>query len=666
VINWSIDANGAGYYFLKFQPGGPEGGLNGKWLVSENVSAFASNLQVIGSLSLSVAGTSFHAVASFNASFQNEVATYSGTLTSGCSVGITNPLGTWVDNLPRATQEGQVFSATPTFAQTSDKYDISGTVTGPGGKPVVGVVIDVRDANGVLVASATTDGDGHYQTIELDPATYLVAPATDRKAFSPNALQVSLVSSSATVNFTKGCPSGPPTPSTTRTGLPAGTGSNGPRRADAALTHAASSAACLQVYIKIVGPIPNVGTRSGLSVDNYAPDDGPVNFTKLTGSVAATPLVGAASTGQQCVSGCANILITVVNKVTHQPATNAEVNVELGAIDTGKAPALYQQGTQFLCLQADGPVQHCGTSLDGLKTDDKGHVRLLYWAPGELVSAHVELYAQACTASACALKRAKSKITVYPYRIFHYQGELSPKTVQDLVEMVQSARHFDIISHAAEFGLEAAVKAWMELLSVESHVVELVLGPIGFLVAFTVIDLAHATSELLEEAELRGAFFDASGLSEAGLKTSAFAKVLAPGDANYFESQVLDGGKLFTLGSGWLWELAEQLAKEYGCCAYRTQTSLFKPEPLDLSVYETSYCSQYSNQEFHSMGEEAHCGPGYGSLHSPNITTDLCISISQLGKPTCGIQYDAPIWVVSQEGVDKDLHHPAALDTSLP
>ena len=69
---------------------------------------------------------------------------------------------------------------------------------------------------------------------------------------------------------------------------------------------------------------------------------------------------------------------------------------------------------------------------------------------------------------------------------------------------------------------------------------------------------------------------------------------------------------------------------------------------------------------FHSMGEEAHCGPGYGSLHSPNIRTDLCIDISQLANPTCGVEYDAPIWVVSQEGVDKDLHHPAALDTSLP
>jgi hypothetical protein len=430
-------------------------------------------------------------------------------------------------------------------------------------------------------------------------------------------------------------------------------------------TGAASSAACLQAYIKIVGPIPNVGTRSGLSVDNYVPSDGPMNFTKRTGSANATPLVEAASTGQQCVSGCANILIKVVNKATHKAATNAVVNVSLGPIDSGEAPALHQQGTQFLCLQTDSSVQHCGTSLDGLKLDENGQVRLLYWAPGELVSAHVELYAQACTASACALRRAQSKITVYPYRIFHYQGELSPETVAALVEMVREEGYFDIASHAAEFSLEATAKAWIELLGVQSHAVELALGPIGFAVAFTLIDLAHATSELLEEAGLRGAFFDASGLSEAGLLSDEFAKVLPPFASAEIEGEVLSGGKVITHPSGWLWELGKQLAEEYPYHTFHTLTDL-KPEPLDLSVYETSYCSQYANQQFHSVGEEAHCGPGYGSLHSPNMHTDFCIDIVQLVVPICGGQYDAPIWVVSQEGVDKKLHHPGALDTSLP
>ena len=642
VTGWAVTVNST-YFFLD-QGGG--------WISSSTEDASGQ----FGTVSLSVTATSFHAVNPYLPRYNGYTATFNGTVSGNCLV-----RGTWTS--VNGANHG-VFTAYPLNLAPA-KADISGDVTGSDGKPLAGVVIDVRNASGVVVASATTNGDGHYQTIELDPATYLVEPATDPQDFTPNAPQVSLVSSSATVDFTKGCPSGAPTPSTTSAGLPAGTGGNGPRRADAALIPAASLAACLQVFIKIVGPIPNVGTRSGLSVDNYAPSDGPVNFTKLTGSATATPLVGAASTGQQCVSGCANILITVVNKVTHKAAANTEVNVQLGAIDTAEAPALDQQGTQFLCVQTDGPVQHCGTSLDSLKTDDEGHVRLLYWAPGELVSAHVELYAQACTASACALRRAQSKITVYPYRIFHYQGELSPETVAALVEMVREEGYFDIASHVAEFGLEAAAENWMELLGVESHVVELVLGPIGFLVGFTIIDLAHATSELLAEAGLRGAFFVASGLSEAGLLSDEFAKVLPPGDAVGIEARVLTGGKVFTLPSGWLWELAKQLAEEYPYHTYHTLTDV-KPEPLDLSVYETSYCSQYTNQEFHSLGEEAHCGPGYGSLHSPNIHTDLCIYISQLLSSTCGTQYDAPIWVVSQEGVDKDLHHPEALDTSLP
>ena len=178
------------------------------------------------------------------------------------------------------------------------------------------------------------------------------------------------------------------------------------------------------MFIKIVGPIPDVGTRSGLSVDKYVPDDGSVNFTRLTGAPhEATPLVAIHQVGQQCVSGCANILISVVDKVTGLPAADTEVNVALGAIDTAESPSLNQQGSQFLCLQTgDFEHQECGTSLDRLKTDDQGQVRLLYWAPGEMVTAHVELSAQACTPSACALKRAKSKITVYPYGIFHYRG----------------------------------------------------------------------------------------------------------------------------------------------------------------------------------------------------------------------------------------------------
>jgi hypothetical protein len=544
------------------------------------------------------------------------------------------------------------------------------TVEGPGGRPAAGVAVRASCPSG---GTTSSNAEGDYG-FPLGPGPCTIAPQLQSGEASVPKQRVVEVGSQDINNVDFQVPCGA-----------LAQGANGGSatepdyapRAKAALTPALSSAAdCLQVFIKIVGPIPNVGTRSGLSWDNYAPSDGPMNFTKLTGAPhEATPLVAIHQVGQQCVSGCANILVTVLNKVTHEPAANTDVNVQLGAIDTEGSPNLHQQGAQFLCLQTGGPKQDCGTSLDGLKTDDNGQVRLLYWAPGELVPAHVELYAQACTASTCLLKRAKSKITVYPYRIYHYEGELAPETVADLVEMVRADGVFDFFSKAAEQALERFAAFGIKIQEVESEAVELVLGPIGFAVAFTIIDLTHAASELLDEVGLRDAFFKASGLSEAGLfggtgpsGTSAFWKVLAPGDTAYFDLLVLNGGKTFTFSSGWLWDLGKYLAEKYRKYSEWPPSGLkgVDPLPLDLSVYETSYCKQYVSPEFHGMGEEAHCGPGYGSSRSPNMRTDLCVLISQLVSPTCGISYDAPIWVVSQKGLDKKLDHPKALVTSLP
>ncbi|MGO9660785.1 MAG: DUF642 domain-containing protein [Acidimicrobiales bacterium] len=529
------------------------------------------------------------------------------------------------------------------------KRAVSGTITVAGsGAPAPGITVEGNCNGGG--GTTTTNAQGEYELlVDKGPCTVTPQLVNGLKA-TPVSRSFDVESNVYNVDFVVPCGALPAEPASTEI--------NGSRQPDV-LTPAVSSspADCLQVFIKIVGPIPNVGTRSGLSVDNYVPDDGPVNFTRLTGAPhEATPLVAIHQVGQQCVSGCANILITVVNKATHEPAANAEVDVQLGTIDTAESPSLHQQGRQFLCLQTDSAAQDCGTSLDRLKTDDNGQIRLLYWAPGELVTAHVELYAQVCTPSSCSLKRTKSKITVYPYRIFHSQGELPPEEVRDLVQMVQTEQYFDIASHAAEKGLEASAEGWMELLGVESHAVELALGPIGFAVAFLIIDLAHATSELIEDAGLQGAFFTATGLSEAGLgvgyQSSAFKKKLGWFDEVYFRERVLKSGTVLTYSSGWLWELAKQWSEKYGNGAWRTG-GLFKPEPINLSVYETSYCQ---------VG--AHCGPGYGSLHSPDIRTDLCIYISQLGSPTCGIYYDAPIWVASQMGVDEKLNQ-HNLDTSL-
>ncbi len=321
------------------------------------------------------------------------------------------------------------------------KREVSGTITvSSSSAPAPGVNVE-GDCNGGGMTA--TDDQGLYAfLVNKGPCTVTPRLVDGLKA-TPESRSFDVESNVSGVDFKVPCGAVPE---------PGNTATNGPRQPDAALIPAVSSGACLQVFIKIVGPIPNVGTRSGLSVDNYVPSDGPVNFTELTGAPhEATPLVAIHQAGQQCVSGCANILITVLNKVTHKPATDADVNVELGAIDTEEGQPSSQQGTQFVCPQTgDFEAQDCGTSLDGLKVDDNGQVRLLYWAPGNIVSAHVELYAQACTASTCLLKRAKSRITVEPYRIYHYQGELPPETVAALVKMVRSEGAFEIWSKFAE------------------------------------------------------------------------------------------------------------------------------------------------------------------------------------------------------------------------
>jgi hypothetical protein len=64
--------------------------------------------------------------------------------------------------------------------------------------------------------------------------------------------------------------------------------------------------------------------------------------------------------------------VTVIDPQTHMPAAGATVDAKLGQIDTQGAPALHQQGSQFLCTQsADPTARRCGTDLSGLTTDQE-------------------------------------------------------------------------------------------------------------------------------------------------------------------------------------------------------------------------------------------------------------------------------------------------------
>ena len=69
-----------------------------------------------------------------------------------------------------------------------------------------------------------------------------------------------------------------------------------------------------------------------------------------------------------------------------------------------------------------------------------------------------------------------------------------------------------------------------------SAAVTLALGPIGFAVAFGILDLAELTKQQIEIAGLRADFFEATGLAEAGIVNyvdHSFTKHLGPGCDRY-------------------------------------------------------------------------------------------------------------------------------------
>ena len=83
-----------------------------------------------------------------------------------------------------------------------------------------------------------------------------------------------------------------------------------------------------------------------------------------------------------CSSGCVDVLVTVLDH--NKPLGGARVSATVTKpITSGIAP--YPAGVtpegNYLCAQAT--PTNCDADLrTGLTTDSKGHVRLLYWAPG--------------------------------------------------------------------------------------------------------------------------------------------------------------------------------------------------------------------------------------------------------------------------------------------
>ena len=520
------------------------------------------------------------------------------------------------------------------------KRAISGTVYS-GATDVAGNRVGLANAvvqiSGPSSGTAATNATGFYNAL-VDPGTYTVHVAgVAGQAATGNAIvcspghisgrdcKISVRGSDGVADFIS---------------CGGGLGPDAVRGASAA---SATGSCPPKVYVKIVGPIANFGTRSGLAIDNQLPNEGPVNFTVPIYSLAGSDLGAPNEVAEKCLSGCANLLVTVVDPQTHKPVVGATVEAKLGKIDTAGFPALRQQGNQFLCTQsADPTTRQCGTTLSGLTTDSDGKLRLIYWAPGEMVPAHTMIDVTARNGQATG-SATPTKITVRPYVIFKGQGNLTGEEAYSLKEIVGNPAIGDFLNAAGHKVLEIELKALLSRELIAETVLDAAEGPLGYALV-QLVDLAQAWSEYTEQGDLDAAFLRAAGLSEVGLDGPPFDKTV-PATSQYFRQQILYGvaNVLHAVHGGDLWNVGEAVNRKYG-----TKTKHQVPDQhVSVQGYEISSCSE----------RNPNCGPGY--LGESGIEPRLCF----LARWSIGVDdflctplYNPVAWVTSQTtGLDPKL-----------
>ena len=407
----------------------------------------------------------------------------------------------------------------------------------------------------------------------------------------------------------------------------------------------------LKVTISVNGPIATVGTRSGLAIDSLFPSEGLVNFTVYTYSKSWNAYAEPYELGQKCVSGCANLTITVRDPRLHQPVDGATVTARLGTVDTQFSPDLHQQGEQFLCTQVENPVtKECGADISGT-TDQMGQVHLIYWAPGEVVRAHTTITASAEKVTHGTTKKPTT-LTVEPYRIYHHAGELSGKEVEGLIKI---ALHPEVPFGEGEIA-DSLVDSYIEKLE-EAELVSKSLvkaAPWAGFVGYG-IDFVGQLNDYWEGIGLVGSLLEASDLNTIGLYDEPFATNVDVLN-NAFAGHILYRAGPLVYPRGVLWNLAEALKREYRHGS--GVGHLARPEHVELSVYEVSHCDK-ANARATTI---AACGPGYESSLSLGIHTALCFHYAfsdDLGGDSedffCIPTYQPEPWFLGQPHVNRAL-----------
>jgi hypothetical protein len=416
----------------------------------------------------------------------------------------------------------------------------------------------------------------------------------------------------------------------------------------------------LKVFVRVVGPIANIGTRSGLAVDHK---DGVVNFTVNTFSKRGSVFAGPLEVGQRCMSGCANLLVTVTDPQTGDPVPDATVAATVGHLGAAKSISGGLAGEQFLCLQSDHPgANWCGTSLSSLSTNVKGQLYLIYWAPGETATSTttISVTAHKCSSTCTAGQQegsAQTGVTITPYTIYeHDDGTISGAEIQSLITAVGEGKLYNKNHEAAsEEGFELAIHWLAQQDKAAKKLVSAVLGPLGYsLIKLVEVAqlLAEAHSGLKEEELLVGALLEAMDMPGVGLFDEPFERDIPAEPNSYLRQAIIHGlGLADGIGgdSGVLWDLGMALIEQYSTIS---KSLVVQPEHVDVTVDEISSCNS----------ARPDCGPGYPS--QSGIRPRLCLILNfsnhapgngTFGTNFCMSQYDPVAFAVTQSDLNTEL-----------
>ena len=245
-----------------------------------------------------------------------------------------------------------VFTASPLNLAPA-KLDISGNVTASDGKPFW-PASTLTSAMPVvwLCTTAATDGDGHYETSTLDPATYSVAPAFAPDLYTPTVVRVTLSNSPATANFTQ-------------------------EVCNAPVVHGT----------RVLSAAGGVKGACGLKVVVNGPKSGNVGLTvdPKQDLPAFLALPTTATEPAQCLSGCQNLAVSVTDsKGRAVPGARITVTVSpLPFASIAQYPGGLKPGSGVVCNVVSYAT--CGSSITLLTAvggSASGRASLLYWPPG--------------------------------------------------------------------------------------------------------------------------------------------------------------------------------------------------------------------------------------------------------------------------------------------